>query len=206
MQPIIRELDKNADDTSRFDLVAIKDRVWMCLPRNRSGKIGFLRIEPAKVITKLLSKPGVEFEPRGRTSKLKDDIGHAYNSATSVIKVDIDVYGPRSLASAVGDDLSDGKLWLQRPRHEQDDKSYENPHVFTIKIGGVRLDPVQIVQQRRQADFAKREQREDQLKKMVDEVYKRVNESRNLEMVEDVEGVSRDLLRCVILLFCDEYH
>ncbi|ENH67515.1 Putative SWI/SNF-related matrix-associated actin-dependent regulator of chromatin subfamily A member 3-like 1 [Fusarium oxysporum f. sp. cubense race 1] len=109
--------------------------------------------------------------------------------------VDINIYGLRSKALDIGKRLSNGKLWLQRSSHGRHGFAYENPHFLNISIQDTGAGEVQDMQPALSDGVPKKMSKEDQLRKMVDEVYKTVENSRELEMVEGGDKVTRQLLR-----------
>uniref|UniRef100_A0A0D2XLY5 Helicase ATP-binding domain-containing protein n=1 Tax=Fusarium oxysporum (strain Fo5176) TaxID=660025 RepID=A0A0D2XLY5_FUSOF len=111
------------------------------------------------------------------------------------VKVDINIYGLRSKALDIGKRLSNGKLWLQRSSHGRHGFAYENPHFLNISIQDTGAGEVQDTQPAPSDGVPKKMSKEDQLRKMVDEVYKTVENSRELEMVEGGDKVTRQLLR-----------
>ncbi|KAH6988833.1 hypothetical protein BKA56DRAFT_427375, partial [Ilyonectria sp. MPI-CAGE-AT-0026] len=96
-------------------------------------EFGYLRSGAAKTIARVLSQPNVDFEPVALKSALREIIERTNRPAEAVVKLDINVYGPRRESSRVGDALSRGKLWLQRPDHSRGRIVYENPHFLNLK-------------------------------------------------------------------------
>jgi hypothetical protein len=95
----------------------------------------------------------------------------------------------------IGKRLSDDKLWLQRSSHGRHGIAYENPHFLNISIQDIGAGEVQNTQLAPNDGVPKKMSKEDQLRKMVDEVYKTVENNREIEMVEGGDRVTRQLLR-----------
>jgi SWI/SNF-related matrix-associated actin-dependent regulator of chromatin subfamily A3 len=162
---------------------------------NENDKFGYLRSAVGKTLMPLLDKAHITLEPIGHTSNLKDVIGRASKAADAIAKVDINLYGPRWSAKEVGDTLSRGKLWLQKSNHMKGGVIYDNPHFLRLEIGGVAIQPVQLVSQARNEASTGKEKRQKRLEKMVEEVYKSLDRSRDLNMVDAGDRVTQELLK-----------
>ncbi|KAM5349514.1 hypothetical protein ACJ41O_006019 [Fusarium nematophilum] len=189
----------NASDFQRFTLTTSQEHVFLNFPDDEK-KFGYLRVGEAKTILQIISGTrGVEFEPKAEKAGLRDVIERASKPAEAMVKVDVNVYGPRHEASQVGRILSEGKLWLQRSPHRRDGSVYENPHFLRIKIQDDETQPSQTIQQvagnAPGKKRSKEEQRQQNLRKMVEEVYKSVDKTRDLKMVEGGRGVIQQLLK-----------
>lgn len=191
MQIIDDKLGKSEASYERFKLNEQQDHIFLCF-YNDGKDLGYLRSGVGKTLAPLLAKSYVEFEPIVPTPNLKEAIRRAKEPA--VAKVDINVYGPRRATAEVGDALSGGKLWLQKSDHARRGVAYDNPHFLSIKINGVQVQSVQPVNQVANEGVARRKPREEQLRKMVEEVYKSVDNARHLDMVEGGNGVAQKLL------------
>ncbi|CZR69567.1 related to helicase-like transcription factor protein [Phialocephala subalpina] len=192
MQIIDDKLSKSSAGYERFKLNEQQDHIFLCF--HDDGKdLGYLRSGVGKTLAPLLAESDVEFEPIVPTPNLKETIGRAKEPAEA--KVDINVYGPRRAAAEVGDVLSRGKLWLQKSDYARCGVAYDNPHFLSIKINGVQVQSVQPVNRVANEGVARRKPREEQLRKMVEEVYKSVDNARHLDMVEGGNGVGQKLLR-----------
>ncbi|KAF9773353.1 hypothetical protein IL306_008859 [Fusarium sp. DS 682] len=158
-------------------------------------QFGHLPSAIGQTLMPLITLPNVDIEPLALNFDLREVIHRANKSADARAKVDINIYGRRSLASHIGRILSDGKLWLQRSIHGRHDTVYENPHFLNIIIQDTESEEVQNTQLEVNDGTQKRKSKEDQLRKMVEEVYKTVENNRELEMVEGGARVTRELLR-----------
>ncbi|RSL69376.1 hypothetical protein CEP53_002228 [Fusarium sp. AF-6] len=155
---------------------------------------GHLRSGTGKALLPLMQLPNVKFEPVGETAKLLDVIDKANKPGDAIVKVNIDVYGPRSSSSTVGKDLSQAKLWLQKSDTMAEGYEYDNPHFLRIDIDRSEDVPVQPVQQVVSNSATRKQTREEQLRKMVEEVYKTVGSNRDVDRVEGGDRVTRELL------------
>ncbi|KAK2606448.1 hypothetical protein QQS21_003141 [Conoideocrella luteorostrata] len=174
-----------------------EDRINLCFRDDGYG-FGYLRTNAETPLKPLLEKSGVELEPMVLTFSLKEIMGRASKTASAMIKADINIYGPRSLAVEVGKVLSGGKQWLQKPDHVRSNVIYDNPHLLPVSSNGFDVQSVRSATQNvqnAQDGTATRKRREDQLRSMVQAVYKSVDNSRDLEMVDGGDRVARKLLK-----------
>ncbi|CAI6100801.1 unnamed protein product [Clonostachys chloroleuca] len=177
----------------RFELSNEQNHIIIRFPENRE-KFGYLRSGETKTISQVLSH-NVTFEPIALKAALREVIGRAHKPADAMVKLDINVYGPRQESSHVSDALSRGKLWLQRPDHIREGIIYENPHFLKLKINGDRERTLQPVGHVVGHTAPRRNVREEQLRKLVEEVYQSVDNSRELERVDGGARVTQQLLR-----------
>lgn len=194
MQIIDSKLGKSSAGYERFELNERQDHVLLCFPDD-GEEFGYLRSGVGKTLAPLLAKSYVEFEPIATTSNLKETIGRANKPAEAMVKVGMNVYGRRWAAAEVGDALSRGKLWLQKPGHARRGVVYDNPHFLPLKINGVQVQPVQPVNRVPNEGLAGKKHREGRLRKMVEEVYKSLGSTRHLDMVEGGNRVAAELLK-----------
>lgn len=163
-------------------------------------QFGYLRTAVAATLSPLLAKPHLEFEPVALTSELLRIIGHASKPADAIVKVDINVYGPSSAGTEMGDALSDGKLWLQKPGHVRAGLAYDNPHFLRIETNSARPQPAEPVRQLTSNGATSRRNREERLRKMVEEVYSSLNRNRQYDAADAGDRVSQKLLRCLFTI------
>jgi len=74
----------------------------------------------------------LDFEVFAQTRAIHDTITRATKQKEAVIRVQVNVYGPRAAANEIGRELSQHKLYLQRPAYVKDGTRYNNPHMLTL--------------------------------------------------------------------------
>ncbi|KAF5633623.1 helicase-like transcription factor [Fusarium sp. NRRL 52700] len=194
MSSIDKRLAAEASAYQYFTPTEYQKQLMLCFPGD--GKhFGHLPLAAGQTLLPLMIQPSVDIEPLALKHDLREVISRANKPADARVKVDINIYGLRSRALDVGRILSSGKLWLQRSSHGRRDIAYENPHFLNINVQDTGIDEVQNTQQAPNDGAPKKMSKEDQLRKMVDEVYKTVENNRELEMVEGGDRVTRQLLR-----------
>ncbi|OHE92071.1 SNF2 family domain-containing protein [Colletotrichum orchidophilum] len=153
----------------RFTLSEQQEHVLLVF-KDDATEFGYLRSGPGKVLSRLLSQDAhVDFEPIAPTNALRETIARAKKPVEAMVKVDVNVYGPRAAARTVGAKLSEGKLWLQKSDHARQALCYENPHVLKIQ-GGEELQEGDISSVNGGVP-AGRQPREERLRRMMMEVY-----------------------------------
>ncbi|CAG7555879.1 unnamed protein product [Fusarium equiseti] len=176
-----------------FTPLEYQKQVMLCFP-DEDKHFGHLSSAAGQTLMPLITKPRVTVEPLALKVDLREIIHRANKSADARVKVDINIYGPRSISSSVGEALSNGKLWLQRSSHGRQGLEYDNPHFLSIALADGQSEMIQneVVANN---NTNKKKTREEQLRKMVEDVYKKVENTRDLQLVEGGDRVTRQLLR-----------
>lgn len=188
------KLDQPGSAYQYFKLTEQQDHAMLKF-QEEDMEFGYLRSGPAKTLLHLMSQPSVAFEPIASKYNLKEIIHRANKPNEAMIKVDINIYGNSTQSLMVGKILSEGKLWLQRSDHSKNGSVYENPHLLKIDIPEMEAMPLELSEQTAKDGAPKKRTREEQLRKMVEEVYKSVDNNRELEMVDGGSRVVRKLLQ-----------
>ncbi|KAL7924430.1 SNF2 family N-terminal domain-containing protein [Trichoderma austrokoningii] len=199
MQVIHSKLGQRETMYERFKIKKEEEHVLLSFhgadDDDKSEKFGYLRSAVGKTLMPLLAMSNINLEPISQASTLRDIIGRANKASEAVAKVDINLYGPRCAAKEVGDTLSHGKLWLQKSNHMKRGVIYDNPHFLQLEMNGVAIQPTQPVSQARNEGPTGKQKRQDRLQKMVEEVYKSIDRSRDLKTVDGGDRVTQELLK-----------
>ncbi|KAL4414676.1 SNF2 family domain-containing protein [Colletotrichum abscissum] len=164
----------------RFTLSDSQEHICLSF-KDDNTEFGYLRSGPGKALARLLTPDSrVEFEPIAPTNALRETIGRAKKPVEAMVKVDINVYGPRAMAKVVGDKLTEGKLWLQKSDHARRELCYENPHV--LKIQGSEMMPENFIKDVNSGQFTGRQRREQKLERMMIEVYDSIENKREFNL------------------------
>ncbi|KAL5431163.1 hypothetical protein PMIN05_009705 [Paraphaeosphaeria minitans] len=78
-------------------------------------------------------KHRVDLEAFAPINPVRETISRATNEKEAVVRVNINIYGPRSVTQEIGSILSSKKIYLQRPDYIKPGMFYDNPHV--LKLG-----------------------------------------------------------------------
>ncbi|EWY90122.1 hypothetical protein FOYG_07737 [Fusarium oxysporum NRRL 32931] len=194
MPSIDKRLAAEASAHQYFTPKEYQKQLMLCFPGDEK-QFGHLPSATGQTLLLLMTQPSVDIQPLALKCDLREVINRANKPADARVKVDINIYGLRSKALDIGKRLSNGKLWLQRSSHGRHGIAYENPHFLNISIQDTGAGEVQNTQLAPNDGVPKKMSKEDQLRKMVDEVYKTVENNREIEMVEGGDRVTRQLLR-----------
>ncbi|KAM0548185.1 hypothetical protein ACHAPJ_009983 [Fusarium lateritium] len=194
MSTIDERLKAGGSAYQYFTPTEYQKQAMLCFPDD-DKHFGHLRSAVGQTLQPFISHQRVELEPLALKADLREIIQRASKSADAMVKVDINVYGPRLDTTTVGGALSDGNLWLQRSSHGRAGTVYENPHFLTIGLEDGHTQALQNMDPVSNNEAPKKKTRDDQLRKMVEDVYKTVDNTRELELVEGGDRVTRQLLR-----------
>ncbi|KAG7413529.1 DNA repair protein RAD5A [Fusarium oxysporum f. sp. rapae] len=194
MSSIDRRLAAEASAYQYFTPKEYQKQLMLCFPGDEK-QFGHLPSAAGQTLLLLMTQPSVDIQPLALKCDLREVINRANKPADARVKVDINIYGLRSEALDIGKRLSNGKLWLQRSSHGRHGIAYENPHFLNISIRDIESGEVQNTRLAPSNGVPEKMSKDDQLRKMVDEIYKTVENNRELEMVEGGDRVTRELLR-----------
>jgi SWI/SNF-related matrix-associated actin-dependent regulator of chromatin subfamily A3 len=110
--------------------------------------LGEINVQLEKALTNIVEqRHQLEFEVFAPTRATRETISRATKGQEAVIRVQLNVYGPRASAESVGRELSQHKAYLQRPDYVRNGAVYENPHVLefanhqhTAPISPIKVD------------------------------------------------------------------
>ena len=95
-------------------------------------EFGVLNTHASKALENLVQKSSLQFEATGSIQTIRETIGRVTKATDAVVRVNINVYGPRESCQEVGRHLSGQKLYLQRPDKLRIGSTYENPHFLSF--------------------------------------------------------------------------
>lgn len=160
-------------------------------------EFGYLRPNLYKPLEKLLANKAIKIEAVATAQALREHIGRAKKLTEAVVKVGINIYGPRSQGDSVRQVLSQSapKLWLQRPEQSKKDIQYSNPQNFVLRDGLELLLP-DYVREVNGPNRAKRKPTADQdhLDNLLSSVYGSLNRTDDLSRVEGSSALHSSLL------------
>ncbi|KAH0491045.1 hypothetical protein TgHK011_002491 [Trichoderma gracile] len=194
MQTIHSRLNASEAVYGRFSIQTRDNHVVLRF-HDADKDFGYLRSAVGSTLSPLLAKRGLEFEPVALVSELLRVIGHASKASDAIVKIDINIYGPPSAGTEIGDALSEGKLWLQKSGHMRGGIVYDNPHFLRIKTNGIQPQPTEPVRRLASAGLTNRRNREERLRKLVEEVYSSLNRNRQVDAADAGDRVAQKLLR-----------
>ncbi len=154
-------------------------------------EFGFLNGHASKALESLVLQPAFQFEAIGSVQAIRETIGRVTKAADAVVRVNINVYGPKESSKEIGRHLSSQKLYLQRPDKLRIGATYENPHALTFS-------DMQISSFENQLDVgSKRAPKLDDAEKFretISNVYSSLTRGANLNKIEGDRRLKRTLL------------
>jgi SWI/SNF-related matrix-associated actin-dependent regulator of chromatin subfamily A3 len=132
----------------------------------------------------------LDFEVFAPIRAIRETISRATKEKDAVIRVQITFYGPRKSAQIIGRELSQMKIYLQRPDYVRSGADYENPHVLKL----VDEQPTFLDVIVHKEDQSSEKATDDTLKKAVADVYSSLTRDKNLQGFEGDERLKTPLL------------
>ncbi|KAF1984562.1 hypothetical protein K402DRAFT_422775 [Aulographum hederae CBS 113979] len=124
---------------------------------------------------------------------VRDAIRKARKASDAIIRVDVNVFGPKQNAAEVGRMLSDGKIWLQKPDIPKKGFEYDNPQFLNLdgyERSEFDLQPLEVTSNQKRLDFD-----ENEFEEAVENVFNKLTRSDQLQRVEKDQRVKTKLLR-----------
>ncbi|KAF2181727.1 hypothetical protein K469DRAFT_691814 [Zopfia rhizophila CBS 207.26] len=146
--------------------------------------LGELNSQLAKALEKIIRRELVDFEVLAHIRTVRETIGKAGKAKDAIIRVNINVYGPRNIAKQVGGELSKSKIYLQKPDYQRKGVAYDNPHVLKLSTTHVaRVDAMSHVAEPAKEKLTEAD-KEEQFKKIIGNVYTSLKRSHRLHGLE----------------------
>lgn len=106
--------------------------------------LGDVNVQLEKALTSIAENQyPVEYEVFASVRAIRETISKATKEKDAVVRMQINDYGSRAAAQAVGKEFSQQKIYLQRPIYVRDGAFYDNPHV--LKISGFQSSATDVV-------------------------------------------------------------
>lgn len=86
----------------------------------------------------------LDFEVFAPVRGIRETISRATKEKDAIVRVQISIYGPRAIAQGIGRELSQQKIYLQRPDHVREGADYDNPHLLKLTDNHCSLPDVSI--------------------------------------------------------------
>ncbi|CAN9340292.1 unnamed protein product [Alternaria alternata] len=114
-------------------LVIIRLEAQFLVAFSDGAVVGEVNAQLDKALTSIAEQGyELELEVFAPTRAFQETIGRATREKEAVIRVQVNVYGPSAAADEIGRELSQHKLYLQRPAFIRDGARYSNPHMLTL--------------------------------------------------------------------------
>ncbi|KAI4608164.1 hypothetical protein J4E80_009172 [Alternaria sp. BMP 0032] len=132
----------------------------------------------------------IDLEVFAPTVVIQETIGRATKDKEAVVRVQMNVYGPSTAACDIGKELSQQKIYLQRPVYIRDGYRYENPHILTLPGFQGSTPEIPTITEEPLPDKVGLQT----LRSTLQNVYSSLTRDRNLHGLEGDERLNTDLL------------
>jgi SWI/SNF-related matrix-associated actin-dependent regulator of chromatin subfamily A3 len=135
----------------------------------------------------------VDLEVFAPIRPIRETISRATKEKEAVVRVNINIYGPRSVVQEIGSILSAKKLYLQRPDYIRPGLIYDNPHV--LRLGNIiqsfnGQDMEMHTAKQQESEVAKAEA----FQKTIDTIYSSLTRGQDLAGLEGDNRLKTQLL------------
>jgi hypothetical protein len=141
-------------------------------------------------LKELLEFPSLHYEAIGDTSSLRESISRATKPSEAVVRVNINIYGPKDSGKDVGGLLTTHKVYLQSPDVRRPGSRYENPHILTFK--DMDISSVHQLNQEHNGLYISKDAEE--LHETVSHLYASLKRGKDLKQVEGDRLLKTNLL------------
>jgi SWI/SNF-related matrix-associated actin-dependent regulator of chromatin subfamily A3 len=121
---------------------------------------------------------------------IQEILGRATKGKEAIVRVQINIYGPWSIAGDIGKELSDQKIYLQRPVYVRNSATYDNPHVLTLEGYQCSSTDIDLPTE----DTSKEKATTETLKSTIKDVYSSLTRDQSLRGLEGDERLKTSLL------------
>lgn len=166
------------------------DQLTLHFPDN--AEFGILNNHASKALESLVQRPELQFEALGSIRNALEIIGRVNKATDALVRVNINVYGPKKSSKEIGRHLTEHKMYLQRPDKVRNGASYENPHVLAFS-------DLQISSNENQLDVGnnkttKLDDDAQKFKETISNVYSSLTRGANLNKVEGDHRLRTELM------------
>jgi SWI/SNF-related matrix-associated actin-dependent regulator of chromatin subfamily A3 len=132
----------------------------------------------------------LDFEVFAPVRAIRETISRATKEKDAIVRVQITIYGPRKSAQSIGRELSQLKIYLQRPDYIRNGADYDNPHVLKLVDQQNSVPDVIMHKEDQMSEKAT----DNTLKKAIADVYSSLTRDKNLQGFEGDERLKTPLL------------
>ena len=134
----------------------------------------------------------LDFQILSPIRSIRETISRATKEKDAIVRVNINVYGPRHIAPQVGRELSANKIYLQRPDVFRPGFEYDNPHVLKLQnMPALRNGHAITVEDEKKPEAEKAES----FKKTISDVYSSLKRGHALVGLDGDDRLKTNLLQ-----------
>jgi len=172
-------LNNRIDSSCSFDVVMSVTNFVLQFPDG--AVFGVLNDHAGKAFEELIRLPNIHFEAIGSVQVIRETIGRVTKASDAVVRVNINIYGPKESKLEVGRHLSSQKLYLQRPDTLRTGSVYENPHVLVFSDLEISTYENELALQ---SERAPKSDNVERLRETISKVYSSLTRGTNLDKIE----------------------
>lgn len=183
---------------AQLNLVRLETQYHVTFPDG--SVLGEMNIQLEEALNSVLEQQHtLDFEVFAPVTAIRETIAKATKEKDAIGRVQINVYGTQAASVSVGQELSERKIYLQRPEYVRHGVLYENPHV--LKLGSFQgpenISSSDVVEPHigRQADKV------TGVKEVISGVYSSLTRNEHLVALEGDRRLHTPLLSCVLLCY-----
>ncbi|KAI4681507.1 hypothetical protein J4E81_009865 [Alternaria sp. BMP 2799] len=177
--------------TGHARMIIIKPEARFIVAFPEGGVVGDVNAQLDGALTSIAEQGyEIDLEVFAPTLVIQETIGRATKDKEAVVRVQINVYGPSTAACDIGKELSQQKIYLQRPVYIRDGYRYENPHILILPGFQGSTPEIPTITEEPLPDKAGLQT----LRSTLQNVYSSLTRDRNLHGLEGDERLNTDLL------------
>jgi SWI/SNF-related matrix-associated actin-dependent regulator of chromatin subfamily A3 len=169
-----------------FKIVLSADALCLQLSFLDDTVFGTLNELASKILKEIPGRAQIRLQPFVDRRKVTEIIGKARKESDATVSISVHIYGPKSKSEDIGDHLSDGKMWLQRPDLPQALEIYDNPH--HIKFEGLESS-LSLSEVKQKANASQNTKAQDSIDSLKSDIYSALQ--KTAENVQRMTGDSR---------------
>ena len=157
--------------------------------------LGEVNAQLEKALTGIAEqRQNIDLEVFAPIRPIQETIGRATKKGDAIVRVNVNVYGARTAARRIGQEMSSHKIYLQRPDYIRPNIAYDNPHVLKL----VNFQPSIVnhttdVQEETQPESEA--QKTEAFKETISNIYSSLTRNQSLVGIEGDDRLKTKLLR-----------
>jgi SWI/SNF-related matrix-associated actin-dependent regulator of chromatin subfamily A3 len=158
------------------------------------SELGEVNAQLEKALTGIAEQQqSVSLEVFAPIRPIQETIGRASKKGDAIVRVNVNIYGTRIAAHAIGREFSSHKVYLQRPDYIRPDTLYDNPHVLKLATFHPSVvEPGPETQNEKMPDSDV--QKAEAFKKTISTIYSSLTRNQSLVGVEGDDRLKTELL------------
>ena len=163
----------------QMSIVKAEDQFVVAFP---DGTVmGEVNAQLEKALESIPEQHQIDLEVLAPIKPIRETINRATKEKDAIVRVNINVYGPRNVAHQIGRELSQHKVYLQRPDCMRNGLTYDNPHLLKLpNFQSSYKEGIIHVENEKRAETSKVEE----FKKTISDVYASLTRGHKLVGLE----------------------